>query len=59
MIKCKNCQNQKIVKNGIVRNKQRYRCNECGVNFVEGDKRVKQSTSVKKALVLSHSLILG
>ena len=49
---CKNCQSRHIVKNGIVRNQQRYKCKECGYNFVEGDKRFKQSTKVKKALAI-------
>lgn len=47
---CKKCSSESIVKNGIVRCQQRYRCKECKLNFVEGDKRVKQTTSIKKAL---------
>ena len=40
-IKCKGCNSLKIVKNGCVIGKQRYRCKECGMNFIEGDKRIK------------------
>jgi transposase-like protein len=36
---CKKCQGDRIVKNGKVRNKQRYLCKECGYTFVEGDER--------------------
>lgn len=52
MDKCKNCQSGSIVKNGKVRGVQRYRCKDCGYNFVEGDQRVKQSTQIKKALAV-------
>jgi transposase-like protein len=57
MNKCKGCSSEKIVKNGFVRGKQRYRCQDCHFNFVEGDKRFKSSTTVKKALaVILYSL---
>jgi len=60
MIRCKNCQSEKIIKNGIVRSIQRYKCKECSINFVEGDKRCKQTTAVKKALaVMLYSLGKG
>jgi transposase len=49
---CKNCLTTSIVKNGIVRNKQRYKCKECGYNFVEGDGRVKEETSIKRAFAV-------
>ncbi len=42
----KNC------KNGAVREKPRYRCKECGYNFVEGDGRTNESVVVKKALAV-------
>lgn len=38
-IKCKFCSGLKIVKNGFVRNLQRYKCRSCGKNFIKGDKR--------------------
>jgi len=54
---CKNCKSETNVKNGIVRGEQRYRCKGCGLNFIEGDKRKRQTTAVKKALsVLLYSL---
>lgn len=52
MVNCKSCGSKVVVKNGWVRGKQRYRCKDCGFNFVDGDKRIKQSTSVKKALAV-------
>jgi transposase len=52
MISCKNCHQPETVKNGFVRDKQRYKCNACGYNFVLGDQRSKHSTEVKKALCL-------
>src|SRR5262252_3988950 len=57
MIPCKNCQQHNTVKNGFVRNKQRYKCHACHYTFVLGDERHKQETEVKKALsVILYSL---
>ena len=39
MITCKRCNSSSIIKNGIVRSKQRYNCKDCGCNFVNGDRR--------------------
>ena len=32
-MKCSKCQSENNVKNGTVRNIQRYKCKECGNNF--------------------------
>ena len=57
MVRCKHCHSENVVKNGIVRGKQRYLCGNCNNNFTEGDKRVKESLPSKKALaVLLYSL---
>ena len=57
MPKCKNCGSEHVVKNGKVRGKQRFRCKECGFNFVEGDARTNEKIAAKKAmLVLLYSL---
>jgi transposase-like protein len=54
---CKRCRSDAVVKNGIVRNKQRYRCHACGYNFIEGDARINPSLPAKKALaVILYSL---
>lgn len=54
---CKNCSSTHIVKNGFVRKKQRYRCKECGFNFVEGDGRTSDAIAAKKAmLILLYSM---
>lgn len=34
---CKNCGSSKIVKNGKVNNQQRYKCKECGKQFIDND----------------------
>jgi len=47
MDKCKFCESSKLVKNGKVRNLQRYRCNECRRSQVCGDSRVKYSNKIK------------
>ena len=57
MVACKRCDGEQTVKNGKVRGKARYKCKQCGLNFVEGDERVKASLVVKKALaVILYSL---
>jgi len=45
---CKNCKSTETVKNGLVRQKQRYKCKSCGHNFVCGDERRKKSTELKR-----------
>ncbi|MCC5924505.1 MAG: IS1 family transposase [Crocinitomicaceae bacterium] len=30
---CPQCQSNKVVKSGVVNNKQRYKCNDCGYHF--------------------------
>jgi transposase len=57
MVICKRCKSTRTVKNGIVREKLRYKCKECGYNFVEGDGRTNESLAAKKALaVILYSL---
>ena len=52
MIKCKNCQSQKTTLNGKARGRQRYKCKECGYNFVEGHAHYSDKKKAKKALVV-------
>lgn len=52
MATCKKCGSERAVKNGIVANKQRYRCQECGFNFREGDGRTNEKVAAKKALCI-------
>ena len=60
MPKCKNCDNEKVVKSGFVRGKQRYKCKSCGYNFIEGDARTNEKIAAKKAMcVLFYSLGKG
>jgi len=57
MEECKNCKSTETVKNGLVRQKQRYKCKSCGHNFVCGDERRKKSTELKRITsVLLYSL---
>lgn len=48
MERCKYCYDDRLVKNGFVRGKQRYRCQSCRRNQVAGDKRVKYDNSVRR-----------
>ena len=60
MCECKNCKSEKVVKSGRVREKQRYKCKECGYNFVIGDDRTNEKIAALKALcVLLYSLGKG
>ena len=52
MIECKNCKSKETTKNGIVRKKQRYKCKECGNNFVIGHAQSSPKKLAKKALVV-------
>ena len=52
MIACKKCNSEKIVKSGIINNKQRFRCKNCGYNFRLGDKRTNEKIAAKKALCI-------
>ncbi len=57
MTRCKSCHGSETIKNGRVRNKQRYHCKECGYNFVRGDGRIHVETAVKRAFaVLLYAL---
>jgi len=60
MQECKNCSSEKVVKSGNVRGKQRYKCKDCGYNFVIGDDRTNEKIAALKALcVLFYSLGKG
>ena len=49
MVSCPGCGSEQHVKNGTVRGYPRDRCKACGLNFIEGDRRVQESVAVKKA----------
>ena len=49
-IECPKCQSTDIVKNGIVRGTQRYKCKHCRYNFVLTDKRTSREVTILKAI---------
>ena len=51
---CKKCFSNHTVNNGKVRGKQRYKCKDCGLNFVEGDKREKTRPEAKALALLMY-----
>ena len=60
MAVCKSCKSEKVVKSGKVRGKQRYKCRDCGYNFVIGDERTNERIAALKAMsVLLYSLAKG
>ena len=60
MPKCKKCGSDHTVKSGILANKQRYSCKDCGCNFREGDNRTNDKVAAKKALcILLYAIAKG
>jgi transposase-like protein len=51
---CKFCNSGRLVKDGKVRGKQRYRCKDCCREQVEGDGRVKYENKIKKSAVVLY-----
>jgi transposase-like protein len=49
---CKRCEAENCVKNGWVREKQRWLCRECGCNFTAGDRRKERTTVQQRALAV-------
>ena len=49
---CRYCGSEKTHKSGKIRGKQRYKCKDCGKNFLETDGRTKDSTTAKRALAV-------
>ena len=49
---CRYCGSEKTYKSGIIREKQRYKCKDCGKNFLETDGRIKETTIAKRALAV-------
>src|SRR5215212_9529914 len=52
-LRCKRCGSEGHVKNGLMRNKQRYRCKACGLNFTDTPARGKP-LALKAAAVLLY-----
>jgi transposase len=60
MLACKRCGSSQYVKNGIVAEKQRYKCKNCQYNFREGDRRTHEKIVAKKALcILLYAMAKG
>jgi transposase len=49
---CRFCDSSSVYKNGFIKGKQRYKCKNCGKNFLEKDGRTKESTIAKRALAV-------
>jgi transposase len=57
---CKKCSSEQCVKNGIVAEKQRYRCRDCGYNFRVGDNRTNDKIAAQKAMcILLYAMAKG
>ena len=60
MPKCKKCGSEKATKSGVVNNKQRYKCKDCGCNYRQGDERTNEKVAAKKALcILLYAMAKG
>ena len=53
-ITCKRCNSINIVRNGNVRGKQRFKCKDCGINFIEGDQRERTRPEAKAMALLMY-----
>ena len=51
-LRCKRCGSDEHVKNGLMRNKQRYRCKACGLNFTDTPARGKPLAMKATAVLL-------
>ena len=54
MESCKHCGCTQLVKNGVVKRKQRYKCLSCKKTFRVGDERVKYSLEKKLKVIKSY-----
>jgi transposase-like protein len=54
-MQCRKCHNEKITKNGIVRDRQRYKCRACGFNFTQQHAKGWPSDS-KMLIVMNYCL---
>src|SRR5215211_1145341 len=54
-LRCKRCGSEDHVKNGLMRNKQRYLCKACGLNFTDTPARGKPLAMKVAAVLLSVS----
>jgi transposase len=59
MFCCKHCGGYRAVKNGFVKNKQRYLCRECGKTTRIGDEREKYSIEQKIRVVKLYTEGMG
>lgn len=57
-IRCKKCGGAHCIKNGIVRNKQKFKCKSCGYSFVLTDQK-KKNKKDKQELSYIHTPING
>jgi len=55
LIKCKRCASTNNISNGILRNKQSYKCKDCHYRFVIGDGRRKLSDKDIAIAILLYS----
>ena len=53
-IRCKKCGSSEYIKSGYIRNNQRYKCKECGCNFIMGDSRGKINPQAKALGLLMY-----
>ena len=49
--KCKHCGNEKRVRNGYVKGKQRWKCKGCGKTYREGDLREKYTNEQRLRVI--------
>ena len=58
-LKCSKCGHKDFIKNGFMKNKQRYKCKKCNCNFTEGDKRKEKGKSIEIKKIALNLYIEG
>jgi transposase-like protein len=59
MKECKFCASHDLVKNGMVRGKQRYLCQTCSKNQISGDSRVKYPDATRQLALAMYLNSMG
>jgi hypothetical protein len=54
MITCYRCGCERCVKNGFMQDQQRYKCKECGYNFIDKPRRGHSQATLALAVWLYH-----
>jgi transposase-like protein len=55
MVVCYRCGGERSVKNGLMQGQQRYKCKECGYNFIDKPRRGRSQA----VLAMNLGIVIG